>query len=67
MLYKARAEAIKFYDDCFLMMSEGEYKAKKDETKGKGPKMLKPKQMLQRLPISLAEVKTGKNSENLLH
>ena len=67
MLYTARKEAIKFYDDCSLMMSEAKYKAKKDETKGKGLKILKPKQMLQRLPISLAEVKTGKNSENLLH
>ena len=67
MLYKARKEAIKFYDDYSLMMSEAKYEAKKDETKGKGPKILTPKQMLQRLPISLAEVKAGNNSENLLN
>ena len=30
-------------------------------------KILTPKQMLQRLPIALAEVKAGNNSENLLN
>ena len=30
-------------------------------------KILSPKQMLQRLPIALAQVKAGKNSENLLN
>ena len=39
-------------------------KKKKKETKGKG---LTPKQMIQRLPIALAEVKAGNNSENLLN
>ena len=29
--------------------------------------MLTPKQMIQRLPIALAQVKTGNNSENLLN
>ena len=29
--------------------------------------MLTPKQMLQRLPIALAEVKVGNNSESLLN
>ena len=29
--------------------------------------MLTPKQMLQRLPIALAEVKAGNNSESLLN
>ena len=29
--------------------------------------MLTPKQMLQRLPIAIAQVKTGKTSENLLN
>ena len=32
--------------------------------KGKGLKMLTPKQMLQRLTIALAQVKAGNNSEN---
>ena len=30
-------------------------------------KMLTPKQMLQRLPIALAQVKAGNNSKNLLN
>ena len=30
-------------------------------------KILTPKQILQRLPIALAQVKTGNNSENLLN
>ena len=67
MLYKARKEAIKFYDNYSLMMSEAKSKAKQNETKGTGRKILTPKQMLQRLPIALAQVKAGKNSENLLN
>ena len=47
MLYKARNEAIKFYDDYSLMMSEAKTKSKQNETKGKGLKILTPKQMLQ--------------------
>ena len=62
-LYKARNEAIKFYDDYSLIMSEAKIKA----TKGIGLKILTPKQMLQRLPIALAQVKAGNNSENLLN
>ena len=50
MLYKARTEAIKFYDDYSSMMSETKAKAK--ATKGTGLKILSPKQMLQRLPIA---------------
>ena len=34
---------------------------------GKGLKILTPKQMLQRLPIALAQVKAGNNSQNLLN
>ena len=37
------------------------------EKQGKGLKMLTPKQMLQRLPIALAQVKGGITSENLLN
>ena len=62
-LYKARSEAIKFYDDYSLMISE----AKTKVTKGTGLKILTPKQMLQRLPIALAQVKAGNNSESLLN
>ena len=38
-----------------------------NETMRKGLKILVPKQMLQRLPIALAQVKPGNNSENLLN
>ena len=62
-LYKARNEAIKFYDDYSLIMSEAKIKA----AKGTGLKILTPKQMLQRLPIALAQIKAGNNSENLLN
>ena len=49
------------------MLSDANYNAKQDETKEKGLKILTPKQMLQRLPIALAQVKAGNNSENLLN
>ena len=42
MLYKARKEAIKFYHDYSSVMSEAKHRA----TKGKGHKILTPKQML---------------------
>ena len=45
------------------MTSEAKYKA----TKGTGLKILTSKQMLQRLPIALAQVKAGNNSESLLN
>ena len=63
MLYKARNEAIKCYDDYSLMMSEAKNKA----ITGTGLKILTPKQMLQRLPIVLAQVKASNNSESLLN
>ena len=37
------------------------------KTAGTELKILSPKQMLQRLPIALAQVKTGNNSESLLN
>ena len=63
MLYKARSNVIQFYDDYSSMVFE----AKHEATKGKGLKILTPKQMLQRLPISLGQVKAGNNSENVLN
>ena len=66
MLYKARNEAIKFFNDYTSMVSEAKNKAK-NKTSGKGLKILTPKQLLQRLPIALAQVKAGNNSENLLN
>ena len=37
------------------------------EKQGKALKTLTPKQMLQRFPIALAQVKSGNTSENLLN
>ena len=42
-------------------------KAKRKEIEGEGLKILTPKQMIQRLPIALAQVKASNNSENLLN
>ena len=63
MLYKARKKVIEFFDDYSSMASEAKIKA----TEGKGLKILTPKKMLQRLPIALAQVKGGNNSESLLN
>ena len=38
-----------------------------EETEGRGLKILTTKQMLQRLPIVLAQVKAGNDSESLLN
>ena len=63
MLYEARSQAIKFYDDYSLMMCEAKTKA----TKGTRLKILTPQKMLQKLPAALAQVKVGNNSEGLLN
>ena len=71
MIYKGRNEAIKFCDDYSLMASEVKNKSKnegKNQTmEGKGLRILTPKQMLQRLPIALAQVKASNNAESLLN
>ena len=41
--------------------------AKRKATEGKRLKILTSKQMLQRLPIALAQIKVGNNSETLLN
>ena len=48
---------------------EAIHKTKQDEKKQRVArlKILTPKQMLQRLPIALAQVKAGNNSESLLN
>ena len=65
--YKSREEVINFFRDYIEMLSDANYNAKQNETEGKGLKILTPKQMLQRLPIALAQVKAGNNSESLLN
>ena len=64
MLCKARNEAINFFDEYSSMVSEAKNKGK---SKGQGLNILTPKQLLQRLPIALAQVKAGNNSENVLN
>ena len=49
------------------MLSDANYDSKHSETKGKGLKILTAKQVLQRLPIALVQVKAGNNSESLLN
>ena len=61
--YKSQEEVIKFYKDYFKMV----YKAAYDSKHIKGPKILTPKQMVQRLPIVPAHLKAGNTSENLLN
>ena len=63
--YLSREEVINFFRDYIEMLFNANYDAKQNETKGKGLKILTPKQMLQRLPIALAQVKAGNNSESL--
>ena len=65
--YNSRVEVINFFRDYTEMLSDASYNAKQNETKGTGLKILTPKQMLQRLPIALAQVKAGNNSEKLLN
>ena len=48
------------------MILDPAYKSKQNETKEKGFKILTPKQVLQKLPVALAQVKAGNNSERLL-
>ena len=65
--YNSREEVINFFRDYNEILSDANYKAKKNETKGTGLKILISKQMLQRLPRARAQVKAGNNSENLLN
>ena len=65
--YNTRDEVISFFTDYVEILSDANYDSKQNETQGKGLKILTPKQMLQILPIALAQVKAGNNSENLLN
>ena len=65
--YKSREEVINFFRDYIEILSDANYNAKQNETKGLGLKILSLKQMLQRLPIALVQGKAGNNSEILLN
>ena len=62
-LYKSRQAIIKLFKDYFSIVSEVKYEIKY----GEGIKILTPKQILQRLPIAFAQVKTRITSQNLIN
>ena len=66
-LYDSRQKFFDLFNNYSKIRSKTLYKSKQNETEGKGLKILTPKQMLQRLPIALAQVKAVNNSENLLN
>ena len=61
MFCKTPEKVIKSFEDYSIMVSEAKFKA----THGKGLKILTPKQLLQRLPMTLAEVKSCNASKSL--
>ena len=64
-IFNGRNDSIKFVEEYDSMILESKRNAA--EMERKRLKILTPKQMLQRLPIALAQVKAGNNSENLLN
>ena len=66
VFYNARDNAIQFIRDYGVMILEAKDQAFEEQF-GKGLKILTPNQMLKRLPIALAQVKAGNNSESLLN
>ena len=63
LLYESREAVIKLFNDYSSIASEAKYKS----IHGEGLKILTPKQMRQRLPIALAQVKAGNTCENFLN
>ena len=63
--FNAINTAIKFVEDYGSMILEAKKLAREQE--GTGLKILTPNQMLKRLPIALAQIKAGNNSESLLN
>ena len=69
MFFNGRNEAINFisgYDSMILEAKKMAVEQQRGQS-GTGLKILTPKQMLQRLPTALAQVKAGNNSESLLN
>ena len=63
LLYESRKATIELFNEYSSIASESKYKTKYGECL----KILNPKQMLQRLPMALAQVKVGNTFENLLN
>ena len=66
VFYNARDNAIQFIQDYGRMILEATEQALEEQF-GKGLKILTPNQMLKRLPIALAQINAGNNSESLLN
>ena len=62
-IHNARKAPIDFFDEYTSRASEARHQV----TKGTGLKVVSPKQMFQRFPIALAQIKAGNNSESLLN
>ena len=65
--YNSREEVINFFRDYIATLSDANYDAQQNKTKETGLTIITSKQILQRLPITLAQVKGGNNSESLLN
>ena len=65
IFFNARDKAIKFIEDCSSMILEAKKLAKEQE--GTELKIVTPSQTLKRLPIALAQIKAGNNSQSLLN
>ena len=63
-LYNSIQEVVTMFSDYARNMSRNIYDSKQE---GKALKILTPKQMLQILPIALAQIKAGNNSQSLLN
>ena len=63
--FNATNSAIKFIEDYGSVILEAKKLAREQE--GTRLKILTPNQMLKRLPIALAQIKAGNNSESLLN
>ena len=55
LLHESRQAMIKSFHECSSIVSEAKYKTEY----GEGLKILTPKQMIQRLPLVLSQVKVG--------
>ena len=62
-LYTSREELVRMFNDYAKNVSRNIYYSRQ----ATGIKILTPKQMLQRFPIALVQIKTGNNSKSLLN
>ena len=65
--YLSREEVINLFRDYAEMLSDANRDSKQNRSEGKGLRILTPKQMLERLPVALPQVKACNNSETLLN